>query len=146
MGDNMYRGDRNGVRTPVQATPDRNGGLSRCDAARLYLPMIMDPVYGYEAVNVEAQSRSLASLLSWTKRLISVRKLSKVFGRGTLIFIRPANRAVLVYVREYQSDVLLCVANMSRSAQAAEIDLSPWRGRVPRELLGQTNFPPIGES
>src|SRR2546430_1563681 len=114
-------------------------------ATRLYLPMIMDPVYGYEAVNVEAQSRSLASLLSWTKRLISVRKSSKVFGRGSLSFIRPANRAVLVYVRQYENEVLLCVANMSRSAQAAEIDLSSWRGRIPRELLGQTNFPPIGE-
>jgi maltose alpha-D-glucosyltransferase/alpha-amylase len=146
MGDNIYLGDRNGVRTPMQWTPDRNGGFSRSDPARLYLPTIMDPVYGYEAVNVEAQSRSLASLLSWTKRLISVRKTSKVFGRGSLSFIRPANRAVLVYVRQYESEVLLCVANMSRSAQATEIDLSPWAGRVPRELLGQTHFPPIGDS
>jgi maltose alpha-D-glucosyltransferase/alpha-amylase len=145
MGDNIYLGDRNGVRTPMQWTPDRNGGFSRCDPARLYLPMIMDPVYGYEAVNVEAQSRSLASLLSWTKRLISVRKSSKVFGRGSLSFIRPANRAVLVYIRQYESEVVLCVANLSRSAQAAEIDLAPWRGRVPFELLGRTNFPPIGD-
>jgi len=145
MGDNIYLGDRNGVRTPMQWTPDRNGGFSRCDPARLYLPTIMDPVYGYEAVNVEAQSRSLASLLSWTKRLISVRKSSKVFGRGSLTFIRPANRSVLVYVRQYQNEVLLCVANLSRSAQAAEIDLSPWRGRIPFELLGRTNFPPIRE-
>jgi maltose alpha-D-glucosyltransferase / alpha-amylase len=145
MGDNIYLGDRNGVRTPMQWTPDRNGGFSRCDPARLYLPMIMDPVYGYEAVNVEAQSRSLASLLSWTKRLISVRKSSKVFGRGSLTFIRPANRAVLVYVRQYEGEVVLCVANLSRSAQAAEIDLAPWRGRVPFELLGRTNFPPIGD-
>jgi maltose alpha-D-glucosyltransferase/alpha-amylase len=143
MGDNIYLGDRNGVRTPMQWTPDRNGGFSRCDPARLFLPPIMDPVYGYEAVNVEAQSRSLASLLSWTKRLITVRKSNKVFGRGSLSFIRPANRAVLVYVRQYQNDVLLCVANLSRSAQAAEIDLSPWRGRVPLELLGRTTFPPI---
>ena len=146
MGDNIYLGDRNGVRTPMQWTPDRNGGFSRCDPARLYLPMIMDPVYGYEAVNVEAQSRSLASLLSWTKRLISVRKSSKVFGRGSLSFIRPANRSVLVYVRQYQGEVVLCVANLSRSAQAAEIDLSPWRGRVPFELLGRTNFPPVGDA
>jgi maltose alpha-D-glucosyltransferase/alpha-amylase len=129
----------------MQWTPDRNGGFSRCDPARLYLPMIMDPVYGYEAVNVEAQSRSLASLLSWTKRLISVRKSSKVFGRGSLTFIRPANRSVLVYVRQYENEVVLCVANLSRSAQAAEIDLAPWRGRVPFELLGRTNFPPIGD-
>jgi maltose alpha-D-glucosyltransferase/alpha-amylase len=146
MGDNIYLGDRNGVRTPMQWTPDRNGGFSRCDPARLYLPMIMDPVYGYEAVNVEAQSRSLASLLSWTKRLISVRKSSKVFGRGSLSFIRPANRSVLVYIRQYESEVVLCVANLSRSAQAAEIDLGPWRGRVPFELLGRTNFPPIGDN
>src|ERR1700719_2051432 len=146
MGDNIYLGDRNGVRTPMQWTSDRNGGFSRCAPARLYLPMIMDPVYGYEAVNVEAQSRSLASLLSWTKRLISVRKSSKVFGRGSLTFIRPANRSVLVYVRQYENEVVLCVANLSRSAQAAEIDLAPWRGRVPFELLGRTNFPPIGES
>ena len=146
MGDNIYLGDRNGVRTPMQWTPDRNGGFSRCDPARLYLPIIMDPVYGYEAVNVEAQSRSLASLLSWTKRLISVRKSSKVFGRGSLSFIRPANRSVLVYVRQYESEVVLCVANLSRSAQAAEIDLAPWRGRVPFELLGRTNFPPIGDN
>jgi maltose alpha-D-glucosyltransferase/alpha-amylase len=146
MGDNIYLGDRNGVRTPMQWTPDRNGGFSRCDPARLYLPMIMDPVYGFEAVNVEAQSRSLASLLSWTKRLISVRKAHKVLGRGSLTFIRPANRSVLVYVRQYENEVVLCVANLSRSAQAAEIDLSPWRGYVPFELLGRTSFPPIGEA
>jgi len=145
MGDNIYLGDRNGVRTPMQWSPDRNGGFSRCDPARLYLPMIMDPVYGYEAVNVEAQSRSLASLLSWTKRLISVRKSSKVFGQGSLSIIRPANRAVLVYVRRLAGEVLVCVANLSRSAQAAEVDLSPWRGRLPLELLGRTKFPPIGE-
>jgi maltose alpha-D-glucosyltransferase/alpha-amylase len=107
--------------------------------------MIMDPLYGYEAVNVEAQSRSLASLLSRTKRLISVRKSSKVFGRGSLTFVRPANRSVLVYVRQYENEAVLCIANLSRSAQAAEIDLTPWRGRVPFELLGRTNFPPIGE-
>ncbi len=146
MGDNIYLGDRNGVRTPMQWTPDRNGGFSRCDPARLYAPMIMDPVYGYEAVNVEAQSRSLSSLLSWTKRLIAVRKSNQVFGRGSLTFIRPTNRAVLVYVRQYQNEALLCIANLSRSAQAAEIDLSPWRGRVPLEMLGRQKFPPIGES
>jgi maltose alpha-D-glucosyltransferase/alpha-amylase len=145
MGDNIYLGDRNGVRTPMQWTPDRNGGFSRCDPARLYAPMIMDPVYGYESVNVEAQSRSLGSLLNWTKRLIAVRKSRKVFGRGSLTFIRPKNRSVLVYVRKYQGDVLLCVANLSRSAQAAEIDLSPWRGHTPLEMLGNKEFPPIGE-
>jgi maltose alpha-D-glucosyltransferase / alpha-amylase len=145
MGDNIYLGDRNGVRTPMQWTPDRNGGFSRCDPARLYLPTIMDPVYGYEAVNVEAQSRSLGSLLSSTKRLIAVRKASKVFGRGSLTFLRPSNRSVLVYLRQLDDEILLCVANLSRSAQAAEIDLSRWRGRQPLEMIGRSSFPPIGE-
>src|SRR5438067_6825132 len=145
MGDNIYLGDRNGVRTPMQWTPDRNGGFSRCDPARLYLPVIMDPVYGYQAVNVEAQSHSLSSLLSWMKRLIAVRRSSPVFGRGSLTFLRPANRAVLVYLRQHEHEVVLCVANLSRSAQSAEIDLSAWRGFVPFELLGRTNFPPIGD-
>ncbi|HEY4921774.1 MAG TPA: maltose alpha-D-glucosyltransferase [Xanthobacteraceae bacterium] len=143
MGDNIYLGDRNGVRTPMQWTPDRNGGFSRCDPARLYSPPVMDPVYGYEAVNVEAQSRSLSSLLSWTKRMIAVRKSSKVFGYGSLAFLRPANRAVFAYVREHQGEVLLCVANLSRSAQAAEIDLSAWRGWTPMEMLGRSEFPAI---
>ena len=145
MGDNIYLGDRNGVRTPMQWTPDRNGGFSRVDPARLYLPCIMDPVYGFAAVNVEAQTRSLSSLLSWMKRLIAVRKSTKVFGRGTLSFIRPKNRAVLVYARQYRDEVIICVANLSRSAQFAEIDLSPWKGRVPQEMLGRTRFPRIGE-
>jgi maltose alpha-D-glucosyltransferase/alpha-amylase len=143
MGDNIYLGDRNGVRTPMQWSPDRNGGFSRCDPARLYSPPVMDPVYGYEAVNVEAQSRSLSSLLSWTKRMITVRKSSKVFASGSLAFIRPANRAIIAYVREHQGEVLLCVANLSRSAQAAELDLSPWRGWTPLELIGRTEFPPV---
>jgi maltose alpha-D-glucosyltransferase/alpha-amylase len=145
MGDNIYLGDRNGVRTPMQWTPDRNGGFSRADPARLYAPTIMDPVYGYEAVNVEAQSRSLSSLLSATKRLISVRKSTLAFGRGTMTFIRPANRSVLAYVRQYGEEVILCVANLSRSAQATELDLSPWKERVPLEMLGRTRFPAIGE-
>ncbi|MBV9532582.1 MAG: maltose alpha-D-glucosyltransferase [Bradyrhizobium sp.] len=145
MGDNIYLGDRNGVRTPMQWSPDRNGGFSRCDPARLYAPLIMDPVYGYEAVNVEAQSRSLSSLLSATKRLISVRKSTPSFGRGTMTFIRPANRAVLAYVRQHKDEVILCVANLSRAAQATELDLSPWKDRVPLEMLGRTRFPAIGE-
>jgi maltose alpha-D-glucosyltransferase/alpha-amylase len=143
MGDNIYLGDRNGVRTPMQWTPDRNGGFSRCDPARLYAPPVMDALYGYGAVNVEAQSRSLSSLLSWTKRMIVVRKSSKVFGYGSLSFLRPANRAVFCYVREYQGEVLLCVANLSRSAQAAEIDLSAWRGWTPMEMIGRSEFPTI---
>ncbi len=145
MGDNIYLGDRNGVRTPMQWTPDRNGGFSRADPARLFLPCIMDPVYGYASVNVEAQTRSLSSLLSWTKRLISVRKSSHVFGRGNLVIIRPANRSVLAYVRQLDDEAILCVANLSRSAQAVEIDLSTWKGRTPLEMLGRTRFPRIGE-
>jgi maltose alpha-D-glucosyltransferase / alpha-amylase len=145
MGDNIYLGDRNGVRTPMQWAPDRNGGFSRADPARLYAPLIMDPLYGYESVNVEAQSRSLSSLLNWTKRMISVRKTSKAFGRGTITFIRPTNRSVLAYVRQYGDDVILCVANLSRSAQATELALAPWKDRVPLEMLGRTSFPRIGE-
>src|SRR5271156_4138504 len=145
MGDNIYLGDRNGVRTPMQWTPDRNGGFSHADPARLYAPTIMDPVYGYESVNVEAQSRSLSSLLSATKRLISVRKSTLAFGRGTMTFIRPVNRSVLAYVRQYQDEVILCVANLSRSAQATELDLSAWKDRIPLEMLGRTRFPAIGE-
>ena len=145
MGDNIYLGDRNGVRTPMQWTPDRNGGFSRADPARLYAPTIMDPVYGYELVNVEAQSRSLSSLLSATKRLISVRKSTPAFGRGTMTFIRPVNRSVLAYVRQYGDEVILCVANLSRSAQATELDLSAWKDRIPQEMLGRTHFPAIGE-
>jgi len=145
MGDNIYLGDRNGVRTPMQWTPDRNGGFSRCDPAQLFLPCIMDPVYGFSAVNVEAQARSLSSLLNWTKRLIGVRKSTRVFGRGTLTFIRPANRAVLAYVRQLGEEAILCVANISRSAQAVELDMSQWKGRIPLEMLGRSRFPRIGE-
>ncbi len=145
MGDNIYLGDRNGVRTPMQWTPDRNGGFSRADPARLYAPTIMDPVYGYESVNVEAQSHSLSSLLSATKRLIAVRKSTQAFGRGTMTFVRPENRSVLCYVRKYQDEVILCVANLSRSAQATELDLSAFKDRIPLEMLGRTRFPAIGE-
>ncbi|RIK99858.1 MAG: maltose alpha-D-glucosyltransferase [Proteobacteria bacterium] len=145
MGDNIYLGDRNGVRTPMQWSSDRNGGFSRADPARLYAPMIMDPVYGYEAVNVEAQARSLSSLLNATKRLIAVRKSAPAFGRGTMTFVRPTNRTVIAYVRQHRDQIILCVANLSRSAQATELDLSPWKERVPLEMLGRTRFPPIGD-
>ena len=141
MGDNIYLGDRNGVRTPMQWTPDRNGGFSRCDPAKLYLPPIMDPIYGYQGVNVEAQSRSISSLLSWTKRLIAVRRSTQVFGRGTLAFIRPANRAVIAYLREYNNEIILCVANLSRSAQAAELDLSHLRGAGAARDVGPYALP-----
>ncbi|MGE0522956.1 MAG: maltose alpha-D-glucosyltransferase [Variibacter sp.] len=146
MGDNIYLGDRNGVRTPMQWTPDRNGGFSRCDPAKLFLPPIQDAVYGYQALNVEAQSRSLSSLLSWMKRLIAVRKSSPVFGRGTLTFVRQSNRSVIAYVRQHEGETIFCVANLSRAAQAAEFDLSQWRGRVPLEMLGRSRFPAITDA
>lgn len=145
MGDNIYLGDRNGVRTPMQWSPDRNAGFSKADPQRLYLPPIMDPIYGYEAVNVEAQSRDPSSLLNWMKRLLAVRKNIKAFGRGSLKFLRPGNRKILAYVREYEDEAILCVANLSRYAQPVELDLSRFRGRVPLEMMGHTPFPPIGE-
>jgi maltose alpha-D-glucosyltransferase/alpha-amylase len=145
MGDNFYLGDRNGVRTPMQWSPDRNGGFSKADPQSLFLPPIMDPIYGYESVNVEAQSRETSSLLNWTKRILNVRKAHKAFGRGSLSFLRPGNRKILAYVREFGDDTLLCVANLSRSAQPVELDLSRFKGRVPVELMGQTPFPSIGD-
>jgi maltose alpha-D-glucosyltransferase/alpha-amylase len=144
MGDNIFLGDRNAVRTPMQWTSDRNAGFSRAEPARLYLPPTMDPVYGYESVNVEAQSRSAGSLLNWMKRIITVRKAHKVFSRGTLEFLHPGNRKILAYLREYEDESILCVANLSRSAQPVELDLARFRGRVPVELLGGTSFPPLG--
>ena len=145
MGDNIFLGDRNGVRTPMQWSPDRNGGFSKVDPQRLYLPPIMDPVYGYEAVNVEAQSRDPFSLLNWMKRLLAVRKAHKTFGRGTLQFLSPGNRKILAYVREFQQEAILCVVNLARSAQPVELDLSRYKGRVPVEMMGRTSFPPIGD-
>ena len=145
MGDNIYLGDRNSVRTPMQWSPDRNGGFSRADPQSLYLPPIMDPIYGYESVNVEAQSREPSSLLNWTRRMLAVRKGYKAFGRGTFELLRPGNRTILAYVRRYEGEVILCVANLRRSAQAVELDLAAFKGRVPVELLGRSSFPPIGE-
>ena len=145
MGDNFFIGDRNGVRTPMQWSPDRNAGFSRADPQRLYLPPIMDAVYGYPSTNVEAQSRDPNSLLSWTKRMLAVRKTSRAFGRGARRFLRPGNRKILAYLREFGDDTILCVANLSRSAQPVELNLSSFKGRVPMEMLGRTAFPPIGE-
>jgi maltose alpha-D-glucosyltransferase/alpha-amylase len=145
MGDNVFIGDRNGVRTPMQWSPDRNAGFSRADPQRIYLPPIMDPIYGYPSINVEAQSRDPSSLLSWTKRMLSVRKTSQAFGRGTRRFLRPGNRKILAYLREYGEDSILCVANLSRSAQPVELNLTGFKGRVPVEMLGRTTFPPIGD-
>ncbi len=144
MGDNLFLGDRNGVRTPMQWTGDRNAGFSRADPARLYSPVIMDAVYGFQAVNVEAQESDAASLLYWMRNMIRLRKLFKVFGRGTMETLSPSNRKVLVYVRQYAGDVILCVANLSRTVQPAELDLSAFVGLVPVEMLGYTEFPPIG--
>jgi maltose alpha-D-glucosyltransferase / alpha-amylase len=145
MGDNVYLGDRDGVRTPMQWSPDRNAGFSRADPARLYLPPIMDPIYGFDAVNVEAQQRDPSSLLNWMKRVITVRQQHPAFGRGTLRLLYPRNRKILAYLRERDGDKILCVANLARSAQAVELNLSEFRGHVPVEVLGRSPFPPIGD-
>jgi maltose alpha-D-glucosyltransferase/alpha-amylase len=145
MGDNFYLGDRNGMRTPMQWSPDRNAGFSRVDPQRLYLPPIMDPIYGYQAVNVEAQSREPSSLLNWMRRLIAVRKAHKAFGRGSFTMLHPGNRKVFAYLRQYEGEVIVCAANLARSAQPVELDLGRFRGYVPVELMGGTPFPPIGE-
>ncbi|NWA88446.1 maltose alpha-D-glucosyltransferase [Pseudomonas sp. D8002] len=150
MGDNIYLGDRDGVRTPMQWSIDRNGGFSRADPASLVLPPIMDPQYGYQSVNVETQTQDPHSLLNWTRRMLAVRKQSKAFGRGSLKMLSPSNRRILAYTREYagadgKNEIILCVANVSRSAQAAELDLSAFAGMVPVEMLGGNAFPPIGQ-
>jgi maltose alpha-D-glucosyltransferase/alpha-amylase len=150
MGDNIYLGDRDGVRTPMQWSPDRNGGFSRADPQRLVLPPIMDPLYGYQTVNVEAQAHDPHSLLNWNRRLLAVRKQQKAFGRGSLRTLTPSNRRILAYIREYtdadgNTEVILCVANVSRAAQAAELELSQYAGKVPVEMLGGSAFPPIGQ-
>jgi maltose alpha-D-glucosyltransferase / alpha-amylase len=143
MGDNIYLGDRDGVRTPMQWSADRNGGFSRADTQRLYLPPIMDPVYGYAATNAEAQERSTSSLLHWMRRIIGVRQAHRVFGRGSITFLHPNNRHVAAYVREYEGEIVLCVANLSRASQAVSLDLSRYNGRTPVEMLGWSPFPPI---
>ena len=151
MGDNIYLGDRNGVRTPMQWTSDRNAGFSRATPARLYAPVIMDPIWGYQAVNVEAQLSDQSSLLHWTRNMIALRKLFKVFGRGTQEFLAPDNRKVLAYIRQYTHEdgaheTVLCVANLSRFAQPAALDLSRFAGMVPVEMLGYVSFPPIDKT
>jgi maltose alpha-D-glucosyltransferase/alpha-amylase len=148
MGDNIFLGDRHGVRTPMQWTNDRNGGFSRADPASLALPSIMDPLYGFQVVNVEAQASDAHSLLNWTRRMLSVRKQQQAFGRGSLKMLFPANRRILAYLREYHQpdgthEIILCVANMSRAAQAGELDLTNHAGKVPLEMIGGTRFPAI---
>jgi len=146
MGDNIFLGDRNGVRTPMQWSADRNAGFSRANRQRLYLPVITDPEYHYETVNVEAQQGNPHSIFSWTKRLIALRKRHRAFGRGTLELLRPENRKVLAYVRSYESEQILCVANLSRFLQALELDLTKWRGLVPVELFSSNEMPVIGDN
>jgi maltose alpha-D-glucosyltransferase / alpha-amylase len=145
MGDNYYLGDRDGVRTPMQWSADRNAGFSKAIPQRLYLPTIQDPVYGFEAINVEAQQTSPSSLLNWMKRMIGVRQRHALFGRGEIALLYPKNRKILAYIRRHGDETVLCVANLSRQAQAAEIDLSDFEGRVPVELTGPSAFPPVGE-
>ncbi len=152
MGDNIYLGDRDGVRTPMQWSPDRNGGFSKADPSRLMLPPIMDPLYGYDAVNVEAQSRDSHSILNWMRLMLDIRKRYHAFGRGGFKMLYPANRRVLAYIREYTppdgnggTETILCLASMSRAAQAVELDLSAYAGYVPLEMTGGSLFPPIGD-
>ena len=153
MGDNIWLGDRDGVRTPMQWTPDRNAGFSSCDPARLYLPIIMDPIYGYQALNVEAQERSPGSLLNWTRRMIDIRKRHPVFALGSYEELNSSNPSVLAFVRIHRdgddeaagSDVMLCVNNLSRFPQPVELDLGRFAGWSPVECMGGVSFPPIGE-
>jgi maltose alpha-D-glucosyltransferase/alpha-amylase len=149
MGDNIHLGDRDGVRTPMQWSVDRNGGFSRADPASLVLPPIMDPIYGFQAVNVEAQASDRHSLLNWTRRMLAVRRQFRAFGRGSLRFLYPGNRKVLAFLREDvgnegTGETLLCVCNLSRAAQAVELDLSAFEGRVPVDVVGGSTFPPVG--
>jgi maltose alpha-D-glucosyltransferase/alpha-amylase len=145
MGDNVFLGDRDGVRTPMQWTGDRNGGFSRADFAQLYLPPLMDPVYGYQAVNVEAQLRTPTSMLRWIRRFIALRKQHPVFGLGTYEPLPTSNPRVFAHIRRYEDDIVLCVHNVARSAQAVELDLAEFVGFVPEEMFGRTSFPAIGD-
>ena len=145
MGDNIYLGDRDGVRTPMQWSSDRNGGFSRADPERLYAQPVLNPVCSYQAVNVESQMRVQNSLLQWMKRLIDLRRRHPVFGRGKMQMLEPANTRILAYLREHGEQAILVVNNLSRFAQPAELDLARFRGWTPVEMFGHTRFPPIGE-
>ena len=145
MGDNIYLGDRNGVRTPMQWSADRNAGFSRANPQRLYLPVIIDPENHYETVNVEAQQQNPSSLLWWMKRLVLLRKNYQSFGRGSLEFLYPENHKVLVFTRRFQDEIILVVANLSRFVNYIELDLAAYKGLVPVELFGHTRFPTIGD-
>ncbi|MBA2363053.1 MAG: alpha-glucosidase C-terminal domain-containing protein, partial [Chloroflexia bacterium] len=145
MGDNIYLGDRDGVRTPMQWSGDRNAGFSRADPQKLYMPPIRDPLYGYEGINVEAQERTPTSMLQWLKRVIGIRKHYPVFGRGSIRFLHPTTRQVLAFVREHEGTRVLVTCNLSRFSQAAELDLSEFEGLYPVELFGKVVFPRIGQ-
>ena len=145
MGDNIYLGDRNGVRTPMQWNGGWNAGFSGADPERLYSPLISNPVYGYQAINVEAEKRVPHSLLSWMRRLIAIRKSTKVFSRGSIEFLRPANHRVLAYVRQLDGEKILVVNNLSSTPQAVELDLHQYKGYIPIELSGRNLFPRIGD-
>ena len=145
MGDNIFLGDRDGVRTPMQWSPDRNAGFSKADFAQLYAPPIMDPVYGYEALNVEGAMRNPSSFLHWLQRMIDVRKQHPLFGLGSLEVLSAENPSVLAYIRQYKEDIVLCVNNLSRFPQPVELSLQAWAGKAPVELLGRVPFPRIGE-
>ena len=145
MGDNVYLGDRNGVRTPMQWSADRNAGFSRANPQKLILPIIIDPEYHYEALNVEAQQSSSSSLLWWTKRLIALRKRYQAFGRGTFEFLHPSNPRVLAFIRRFEGETVLVVANLSRHVQYVELELPSMRGMIPVEMMGRTRFPTVGD-
>jgi maltose alpha-D-glucosyltransferase/alpha-amylase len=145
MGDNIYLGDRNGVRTPMQWSSDRNAGFSSANSQALYLPVVIDPEYHHEAVNVKNQQNNHDSLLWWMKRIIALRKRHQAFSRGTLEFLSPENNKVLAFLRSYQGETILVVANLSRRVQHTSLDLPQYAGLVPVELFGQSNFPPVGE-
>jgi maltose alpha-D-glucosyltransferase/alpha-amylase len=145
MGDNFYLGDRDGVRTPMQWTGDRNAGFSKADFAQLYLPILLDPVYGYQAINVEGQLRNQYSFLQWFRRLLAVRKQHPVLGMGSFEVLHPENATIFAYIRKWNDDIIMCVNNLSSRAQAAELDLSAYEGMYPIEMLGRERFPRVGE-
>src|SRR5438067_3185839 len=145
MGDNVFLGDRNGVRTPMQWSADRNAGFSRCNPQRLVLPIIIDPEYHYESLNVEAQQQNPNSLLWWTKKILALRKRFHAFGRGSIEFLSPDNPHVLAFIRSHEDEIILCVANLSRRVQYVELNLAKYKGSIPLELFGQTRFPAIGD-
>jgi maltose alpha-D-glucosyltransferase / alpha-amylase len=143
MGDNIYLGDRDGVRTPMQWSPDRNAGFSKADFEKLYFPVINNPLYGFQSVNVESQMRYDSSLLNWMRQMLLLRREHRVFGRGAMRFIKPENRKIFAFVREYEGETVLCVFNLSQFAQPIELDLSEFEGRTPVEMLGKSRFPVV---